>query len=343
MEKRPAVALASGGNDLALENLGCRCAGVLLLAPGGGIEDADERALALLGCKDLGELAKRWEEIAPVLQSRPEEARLMSVQVAGNPWAFERRSLGTGGRSIILIHDPQAWADITADLDLAAYFRALSQASPAVAHDLRAPINAMVFNIEILKETLNGERFAEPTARARQQRYVGVLKEELSRLHTNLEHFLSHTSSRGDRAESIDLRAALGELVALLIPQARKLQIQVISELPEQPVPITGNPYQLRQALLETGLAALAGVERAGALTLRLASDRNRAHLSLRGPRCAEAPEPDFSLAPGAAPAGRVRLHHARAVFAGHGGTVEVVDSGVDRSFEVEFPVSGKE
>jgi signal transduction histidine kinase len=327
--------------------------GVLLQKPDGGIGGGDERALELLGCEDRSELSHCWEELAPLLATvatgaagqETAEPLLLAAGRDGRPLLFEIHRLagGTLG-AVILVRDPEPFAEVAADLRSATFLRAISQVSPAVAHDLRAPINAMVFNIEILKETVAAARALEPAARERQLRYVGVLKDELARLHLGLEHFLSHTTARGDRPDTFDLREAVTELAALLIPQARKLQVQIVPELPEQPVQVAVNRYQLRQAFLEVGLAALAGVARAGSLTLRLTGGPNGARLVFSGPLAAEAPALDFDLAPGAAPQGSARLHHARAILAEQGGRVEVTGGpGGERSFEIELPASGKE
>jgi hypothetical protein len=348
LETRPPEGLAELARTLS--------AGVLLQKPDGGIGGADERALALLGCDDGNELARCWEEIAPLVKAaepvasepREPEPLLVPAGPGGRPLLFEIHRLagGTGG-AVLVVRDPEPFAEVATDLRLATFMRALSQVSPAVAHDLRAPINAMVFNIEILKETIAAARTMEPAARERQLRYVGVLKDELARLHGGLEHFLAHTSARGDRPDAFDLREAVKELAALLVPQARKLQVQVVPDLPEQPVLVAVNRYQLRQALLEIGLAALAGMTRAGTLALQLESGQGSARILLSGPLASEAPALDFSLAPGAAPAGSVRLYQARAMLAEQGGRVEVTESGGEtggrRSFEIELPASGKE
>src|SRR6476660_5187471 len=252
LETRPPEGLAELAHALS--------AGVLILKPDGSLGGADERALSLLACRDRGELAHCWEEISPLLKAAVPadpadpntEAVLLPVGgtgAGGRPLLFEVHRLladaGSGG-TVLLVRDPEPFEGVRTDLRLATYMRALSQISPAVAHDLRAPINAMVFNIEILKETISAARAMEPAARERQLRYVGASKDELARLHLGLEHFLAHTSGRGDRPDSFDLREAVQELAALLVPQARKLQVQVVPELPDQPVLVQANRYQLR-------------------------------------------------------------------------------------------------
>ena len=142
---------------------------------------------------------------------------------------------------MLLVQSLETLAGLEADLRLTSQMRSVAQISPAVAHDLRAPINAMVFNIEILKEMLASGRATDPANKDKLLRYVSVLKEELSRLHRGLENFLAYISPRGDQQETLDLRELAEELAALLVAPARKQQAQVKTELPEGPVPVDGN------------------------------------------------------------------------------------------------------
>jgi C4-dicarboxylate-specific signal transduction histidine kinase len=232
--------------------------------------------------------------------------------------------------------------------------RSLAQISPAVAHDLRAPINAMVFNLEILQEMLASGRAADPANRDKLLRYVNVLKEELSRLHRGLETFLGFISPRSDKLETLDLGELVRELASLLVAPARKQQAQVHPELPEEPLPAEGNRYLLRQALLHLGLAALAGVPKQGTLHLRLERLDGRARLSFYGVAGAESPEaaaaspqaPGFDLR--FSPDGvEAQLWVARSILAAHGGEVRAAGRGEGpaagdlTAYEVELQLPG--
>lgn len=161
--------------------------------------------------------------------------------------------------------------------------QSLMQITPAVAHDLRAPINAMVFNLEILRETIASGKGVEPGGRERQLRYVNVLKEELQRLHRELEIFIAHISPRGDRTETLDLRELLEELAVLLTGPARKQQVQIRRFLPDSAVSVEVNRFLLRQGMLHLGLAALAGVSKDGTLEIRLERRDERALIHVGG------------------------------------------------------------
>jgi signal transduction histidine kinase len=366
--------------------------GIVSLGPGGAVRFADERALELLGCEDGFELERLWAELGPRLESAglswngaggatrwavldlpvqqadpepaAEAANALALQASPSAsprrLAFDLRRDPEGG-GVLLVQDAGTLAGLETDLRLTSQMRSVSQISPAVAHDLRAPINAMVFNIEILKEMIASGRATDPNNRDKLLRYTTVLKEELSRLHRGLETFLAYISPRSDKNETFDLRELAEELAALLVAPARKQQVQVKAELPEQPAMAEGNRYLLRQALLHVALAALAGVPKQGMLYVRLEPANGRARLRVYGaagpdspaapetppaPAVPEAPAPGFDLrfSPGGSVA---QLWVARAILAAHGGEARVsgpagdAEAGGPRAYEVELTLLG--
>jgi signal transduction histidine kinase len=373
--------------------------GVVLLDGAGEPLGGDGRALALLGCRDGGELAARWAAIRQRLQLAAVESSAAAPPPASpaaspgaapgalpaTPETFDLPPEVTGGRPLraslvriagaaggdradghrghrpaaLLLQDAELAAALESDLRAASQMRSLAQITPAVAHDLRAPINAMVLNLEVLKETLaaaGGGSLPQPVQpvhpaqpahppapirdqRGRQQRYVAVLREELSRLHQSLELFLAHIAPRADRLETLDLRGPAQDLAALLRPTARKQQAKVEALLPEASVPVLAHRYQLRLALLHFGLAALELVPRDGTLEVRL--DRLSAPPRARL-RIAAAPLPgETAASPASRPAPRpeiephisaagteARLSVARGIVASFDGTSRPIASG---------------
>jgi signal transduction histidine kinase len=350
-------------------------AGVLAVSEEGGVRFADRRALALLGVADGFEMERLWAGLSPRLEEAglkwqgPEgeasRATLaLPVQDEPEPGAgageaaaprerrlsFDlRRDIAGGG--VLLVRELAVDEAREADLRLVSQMRSVAQISPSVAHDLRAPINAMVFNIEILKETIASGRGAEPGGRERQLRYVNVLKEELTRLHKSLEIFLSFISPRSDRDETFDFRELTEELSSLLIAPARKQQVQVTPELPAGKIQVAGNRYYLRQALLHLALAALEGVPRQGTLVVRLERQDGRARARIFGRPGAESPPaetaaepPGFDIRPTAGGT-LARLWVAREIFAAHGGEARAVgpsgiETGALQAYEVELTIS---
>jgi len=312
----------------------------VLVVEGGGLLFADRRALDLLGCADRAALEELWRTLG---------GRIEDVVVPGRRLVFDRHGAGDGGSggSALLVRDAAVAESIGADLRHATLLRSLAQITPAVAHDLRAPINAMVFNIEVLKETIAAGKGAEPAGRERQLRYVNVLREELHRLHQGLESYIAQVSPRGDRDETFDLREPVGELAGLLVGPARKQQARVAPHLPESPVRVTGNRHQIRQALLHVGVAAMGSVGRDGALEIRLEQQGGKARLTFEGsgpapvqtaPATQTAGDAQFGISP--SPCGtQAQLWAARSILAGLGGEVRSQEPSGDRpAYEVELP-----
>jgi signal transduction histidine kinase len=323
--------------------------GVLVVEGGerAGVSFADSRALALLACGDRAGLEGRWDDLRTRLTAAgtlgAEEGRATLDMAAGGRLAFDWRP-GADGGGVLLVHDPAVTESLAADLRQASLLRSVSQITPAVAHDLRAPINAMVFNIEVLKETIASGR----GDRDRHLRYVNVLREELHRLHQGMETYIAQISPRGDREETLDLREPLTELAALLVGPARKQQARVAAELPEAPVRVLGNRFLIRQAFLHLAVAALGGVQRDGVLEIRL--ERRNGRAQVRFTTNAATTEtsgaetagrrPGFGIS--ASPRGtEAQLWAARGIVAGLGG--EVRELGTDEApaaYEVELAVA---
>lgn len=310
--------------------------GVVVLRTGGAVGSADARALELLGCGGPTALESAWSEIRPRLESAGvfsggSGPRHAVLDLSGRSLRFDLRADG----GVLLIQDADAAEALEADLRLSALMRSLTQITPAVAHDLRAPINAMVFNVEILKETIAAGKGAEPAGRERQLRYVNVLKEELNRLHREMEIYIAHISPRGDRTEVLDLRELVEELVVLLTGPARKQQVQMHTELPDVPLFIEVNRYLFRQALLHLSLAALSGVPKEGELELLLEHREDKAWLRIAGDPPGPEPAAGFDIR--FSPAGTVApIYAARTLVASQGGEVRQ-SAGEPQSYEIEL------
>jgi signal transduction histidine kinase len=318
--------------------------GVLVAEAGrsGGVAFADDRALDLLGCADRAALDRQWAGLRSRLESGGGRSDL---ETGGRRLTLDWHPNGhPNGGGVLLVHDAAVAESLAADLRHASLVRSLSQITPAVAHDLRAPINAMVFNIEVLKETIAAGKGAEQVGRERQLRYVGVLRDELHRLHQGLETYIAQISPRGDRDETFDLREPVGELAALLVGPARKQQARVVSEVPETGVPVAGNRFLIRQALLHVAVAALAGVPRDGALEIRLERRGGRAWLRIGAGGGGGGAAPGTSLAGfgiSASPRGtEAQMWAARNILAGLGGEVRAVETGTAPAYEVELNVT---
>lgn len=195
---------------------------------------------------------------------------------------------------------------------LAAQMRSLSAITPGVAHDLRGPINTMVFTLELLRDAAG--RVTDAALRERQQGYIRVLSDELQRLHRQMETFLAHTLSPPGTRDVVDLKTVVEELADLLAGPLRKRRIELRLEICEERLPVAVDRAALRQALLQLVLAALSALPDRESLTLSVGAQEGQAVVE---------------IAPADTQGGA--LDAARALLSSSGGTlVTVVTDGPD-------------
>ena len=243
---------------------------------------------------------------------------------------------------LLVVRDATLLRLLEIDLRRAARLRVLSQVYLAVAHDLKAPLNGMVLNLELLRESLAD---GAEIGRDKQRRWVEVLERELVRLRRSLETLLAQTAPASDELERFDLRSTVEEIEDLLAPQARRQQVRLVTDLPAAPVTVEGHRDHLKQALLNVAINGLEVLGEGGTLELALRGDGEAAALAVR------------DTGPGISPELRQRifdmhfttkdngtgigLYVARSVVESEGGAIDVADTGPDgTTFMVRLPLA---
>jgi signal transduction histidine kinase len=273
--------------------------GVILVKGDGSPDFANATACELLSSHSPEELAARWAEVeGPLLQplredpsrvcadgtrmdlevSRQEGTRRLRFEV----YAVDDEEVGF----LVLVKDREMLENLERELGLAVQMRGLARFYGALAHDLRAPLNAMVMNIELLRQTVKKEEREEdgaaPERRERQLRYVGVLQQEVQRFDRQLKSLLSHAAPPSEEQNELDLREIVRDLSALLEPQARQQKVELTTDLPETPVTMLGQRDRLKQALLNVLINAIEAMPGGGTLGIDLAAGNGTAEIAVR-------------------------------------------------------------
>ena len=306
--------------------------GVVVAGPDLEVDYVSARALELCGCADEAAFRAAWRALKPALRrsldatpAGPGGSRSLRVEVApGRPVQAElHRLVGPAEDHLVLLSDPRALEAMEVDARLERQIDGLGRVYRTLAHELRAPLGAMLMSLDLLQESLSREGEAPPATR----RHVDVLREELDRLSRSLSGILTQTVP-GAPPERFDLAASLTDLVALLAPQARRQAVELETRLPEEPLPVRGYPDRLRQAFLNVAVNALEAMPRGGHLTVEARRIGTQASVALRDDGPGIPPEalprlfdPDFSTKDGGSGIG---LHVARAVVELHGGEIRV-------------------
>jgi signal transduction histidine kinase len=301
---------------------------------------ANPRAADLLGVSSLKELRSLWphgRELGPeggpqpAAAARPGAPVLVefATQAGTRRLQLERYRLGDGEREdvLVLLNDPGLLDALESDVRLASQLDELSRAYRTVAHELKAPLSAMMLNIDLLGESLERSG-ARADALPDVRRYLCVLREELERLSRSLADLLTQRLPPSDVPERFDVRAAIQEIGTLLAPQAEKQGVHLSTRLPPDPVLLLGYRDRLKQALLNVAVNALEAMPQGGRLDLEMAAARGAARIAVAdtGPGIpaellGRIDERDFTTKDEGSGLG---LYMARALVSLHGGHLHV-------------------
>jgi signal transduction histidine kinase len=334
--------------------------GVILLTPEGELEFANQRARELLGAGNAGAWEAPWQELRAMLL--PRLAKCPQNESGGSDIEVELRAAGRanrlrleiyrreeeGGEYILLVKSRETLEALESELRLAIQMRGFARFYMAFAHDLKAPLNAMVMNLELLRQSLRRQDGADDRESDRSQRYVSVLGSEITRLDRYLQTLLRQAAPPSTAAECFDLCDLIHDLATLLGPQAKQQRVTLDTRLPDDPVPFSGHRDRLKQALLNIAINALEAMPDGGALTLELQQMNGEAHISVTDSGPGIPPEllkeiyrMHFTTKDGGTGIG---LYVARSVVDAYGGRIKVHStSGRGTRFEVTLPVVREE
>jgi signal transduction histidine kinase len=321
--------------------------GVVLLRRGLEVDHVSRRALEIVGTPDEDAFLSWWEGVRPTVREAVKgtpaldgswSARLDAATEKARVEAELHQLEGEDCDDyLMLLRDLRALEALEADARLASQLEGLGRVYRTMAHELRAPLSAMMINLDLLRESLGTMNAAEPGNALSQRRYVDVLREELNRLNRSLHGILTQTVPDAPE-QQFDVVASLRHLATLLAPQARRLGIELRTDLGDNPLVMRGYPDRLRQAFLNVAVNALEAMPRGGRLEIEARRDEKGVTVTFAdsGPGIPAEDlaciyEPDFSTKEGGSGIG---LYVARALVELHGGEIRV-ESALDRGTRV--------
>jgi signal transduction histidine kinase len=328
--------------------------GVLLVNPSRQLEFANPRACELLGAADPAELQGRWPQILRLLEPSAPGDQYLAQFDFDVPGAKAARAVhcrvyplaeDEHQGFLYLLRERLALDALETDLLFASQLRALSRVYRGVTHDLKAPLNAMVLNLDRLQIALRRGEGVEEAEKT--EMYLEVLREELDRLDRALEALLADTTPAGRGREEFDARAMLQEIERLLEPQARLQHVALEARLPGTAVRIAGQRDRLKQAILNVAINSLEAMSDGGALELSLSALPDLAEVVVAdsGPGIPEEERPrifDMHFTTKTTGTG-IGLYVARSIVEAHGGEISVEsEPGRGSRFRVRLPALGQ-
>lgn len=239
--------------------------GIVLSGPGPEVRYASPLALNLLGVSDPASLAARWKEVRAGLPDPPAREEL---ELGGQAILLRGATIAPGGAEFWLVDDTRRLRALDEDLGLASRARANAELYRGLVHDLKAPLQAMVLNLDLLRQELveAGDGAAAGGALVR----IETVSQELSRFSRTLQAYLGQTRVGRRGARRFELRRVAREVARLIDPQAQRQGVLLSLELPDHPVRCSGERDRLKQALVNLALNGLEASPGGRSLVLRL-------------------------------------------------------------------------
>jgi signal transduction histidine kinase len=257
--------------------------GFVITDPAGYPQIVGARARELLGVEPSHsiqrEAANTLEDLSATVQTvvekgavretmlnvhRPQHSRQLDIRVL--PLETEE-----GRTALLQIRDRNQVRALQRSLLDAARLRGLTRLYLGVAHDLRAPLNAIALNLANLQHSL-GEAADLPN-QEEHCRTVELIEHELDRLQRSVEALLRQTEPINEEREEFDLRELVENLELLVGPQAHQQRLDLEVTVPREEVNVFAQKDWVHQGLLNLVVNAFDATAEGGRVTVEVKTD----------------------------------------------------------------------
>lgn len=140
----------------------------------------------------------------------------------------------------------------------------IGELASGIAHEIRNPLAGIGAAVEVLAENNNGNgQYAE---------VVGEIRTQIARLNRTLNNLLDFARTREPEVAPCDVRALIEPMIGLVRPDAQKYHVKIVEEFAENLPPISADPQQMQQVILNILLNAVQAMPNGGTLTVKVES-----------------------------------------------------------------------
>ncbi len=134
-----------------------------------------------------------------------------------------------------------------------------------LAHEIRNPLSSLDIHVQLLEEDLAP---LAPLQREHLTPRLAIIRGELHRLESIVEHFLRLAGPSELDVEPVDLRKILTHVCELLRPEAAARHIELITDWAENLPQVMADPVRLTQALMNLLINAMQAVGTEGRIVV---------------------------------------------------------------------------
>lgn len=181
-----------------------------------------------------------------------------------------RQGLG----ALVTLRDLESVEAIESELELSRRMSAIGRLTSGVAHEVKNPINAIVVHLELLKTKLEGTSSSAT-------RHLDVIEAEIRRLDRVVQTLVDFSRPVELQLREQDLRAVIGDVLALATEELSTRNVILRSNLPSRPVMANVDADLLKQAALNVIQNGAQAMPEGGSLDVVLEMDRKFATLRI--------------------------------------------------------------
>jgi PAS domain S-box-containing protein len=194
----------------------------------------------------------------PVIQREMESPNGKRVQVSLD---FIQEEGGMQIGALLTMRDAESVRRIEDEIEMSRRLSASGRLTRGVAHEVKNPINAIVLHLQLLQSKLHQ---VDPDTR----RHMDIIGSEIHRLDRVVQILVDFTRPRELHLEETDLRRVLEDVVALAAPDAGQHAVNIVHELPSEPLFVKVDADFLKQAILNVVINGVQSMPQGGTLTV---------------------------------------------------------------------------
>ena len=199
----------------------------------------------------------------PVVQREMESPNGKRVQMSLD---FIQEEGGMQIGALLTMRDAESVRRIEDEIEMSRRLSASGRLTRGVAHEVKNPINAIVLHLQLLQSKLQQ---IDPDTR----RHMDIIGSEIHRLDRVVQILVDFTRPRELRLEETDLRRLLEDVVSLAAPDAAQHAVNIVQELPAEPLFVKVDADFLKQAILNVVLNGVQAMQRGGTLSVSARRD----------------------------------------------------------------------
>jgi len=191
---------------------------------------------------------------------------------------------GTPIGALLTMRDAESVQRIEDEIEISRRLSASGRLTRGVAHEVKNPINAIVLHLQLLQDKLRQD---DPDTR----RHMDIIGNEIHRLDRVVQILVDFTRPRDLRLEEVDLRKILDSVAALAAPDAKRHEVRVVLDLPDEPLLVRVDSDLMKQATLNLVLNGVQAMPEGGTLTLKARRDEEMILAEVLDQGCGIPPE----------------------------------------------------